>query len=903
MSHLTRFASVFALLALLMASPLLALEVPYELYTLPNGMTVILHEDHTLPQVTVNTWFYVGSKDDPPGRSGFAHLFEHLMFMGTVRVPGSGYDDMMEAGGGANNASTGSDRTNYLIWGPSSLLPTLLWLDADRLDGLGEAMTEEKVDLQRDVVLNERRQNYENSPYAKAYLIIPKAIYPENHPYHLSGIGEPEHLEAASLDDVTAFFDAFYVPGNASLVVAGDFDPVAVKDLIATTFGAVATRSMPERRTAEPVILDGEIRLVETDRVESPRLYLVWPSPAFHAPGDAEMDLVASILADGPSSRLHQRLVTKERVASSVEAYQASEGLGSLFFIEVTAAEGGDLEQIKRGVLEVIDDLKGDGPTAGELQRVKASQEASFLRSMENLIYRADSLNEYRYYYGEPDSFQRDLDRWTLASAEDVQLWTGNVLTTGRLDLRILPEEAVVDGADLDVRPETLPMATYRPPVPETFTLDNGIEVALVSRPGSGLFSGALIVDGGERLVGADRAGLASLTATMLTAGAGGRSVAEYANAVASLGGDVWTSVSWHNLVVNVRGLTSRLDPTLDLFADAVLRPNLEIDDLERERDLAIEGIRARTQNPNAVAFLTGRSVVYGDDDPRGRPTSGVESTVDSIEIGDVREVFPRLLNPNSAQFVFVGDVDGATLKTALEQRFATWSGVDATTAIPPALKGTAGRIVIVDRPGAPQTVIYLMRPVPGPDDTLDRATRSCVNSLFGSTFTSRLMRNLREEHGYTYGANSTFYQRGSQYELFAYSAVQGEFTGAALSEFKKEFDGLSGGDITADELAKSLSTVRYDLTNTAESTSSMASTLVSLAANGRPLDDVATVYSSLDKVDLEDANALARSGLYGWDSLAIVLVGDAETVIPQLEEHGFPAPEFVDMAGQPVAQ
>ena len=896
----TRLAIVF--LAFGLASSLFAIEVAYELYTLPNGLTVILHEDHTLPQVTVNTWFYVGSKDDPPGRSGFAHLFEHLMFMGTVRVPGSGYDDIMEAGGGANNASTGSDRTNYLVWGPASLLPTLLWLDADRLDGLGEAMTEEKVDLQRDVVLNERRQNYENSPYAKAYLIIPRAIYPEDHPYHVSGIGEPEDLEAASLDDVTAFFDAFYVPGNASLVVAGDFDSAQVKEIIASTFGAIPTRAMPEHRRAEPVALDREIRIVETDRVESPRLYLVWPSPAFYRPGDAEMDLVAGILADGPSSRLHRRLVTEERMASSVEAYQASEGLGSLFHVEITANAGGDLEKIKRIALEVIDELQADGPTDGELQRIKTSREAAFFRSMENLIYRADSLNEYRYFFGEPDSFQRDLERWTLASGEDVRHWSNEVLTAGRLDLRILPVDAVVEGADLDIRPQALPATAYSPPVPEIFALDNGVQVALMSRPGSGLFSGALIVDGGERLVGADRAGLASLTATMLTAGAGGRSVTEYADAVASLGGDVWTSVSWHDLKVQVRGLSSRLDPTLDLFADAILNPDLESDDLERERGLAIEGIRSRTQNPNAVAFLTGRSVVYGNDDPRGRPTSGVESTVAAITIDDVRDLYPRLTDRKSAQFVFVGDLDSATLRTALERRFADWPGGDGTAAASSPLTATTGRTVIVDRPDAPQTVIYLMRPVPGPADAVDRATRSCVNSLFGSTFTSRLMRNLREQHGYTYGANSAFYQRGGQYELFAYSAVQGEVTGAALSEFKKEFDRLASGDITPEELTKSTSTVRYDLTTSAESTSSMASTLVSLAADDRPLDDVATVYSSLDKVDLERANAVARSGLYEWDSLAIVLVGDAQTVIPQMEEFGFPAPVIVDMTGAPVA-
>ena len=896
MRSTARFVLMLAFLAGLASQPAVALEVECETYALPNGLTVILHEDHTLPQVVVDTWFYVGSKDDPLGRSGFAHLFEHLMFMGTERVPGSAYDDIMEAGGGANNAGTGMDDTVYLSWGPSSLLPTLLWLDADRLDGLGRAMTQAKLDLQRDVVLNERRQNYENAPYGVTAFILPDALYPDGHPYHNSGIGEPAHLEAATIDDVVSFFDAFYVPANASLVVAGDFDRTAVKPLIASTFGAVATRAPGPCRTAPPVVLERELRRVATDRVEAPKLYLVWPSPAAYDDGDAAMDLIADILGDGPSSRLHQRLIVSDRLAREIEVYQASQLLGSEFRIEVTAVAGGDLERIKRTVVEELARLAAEGPTAGELERVKAATEASFLRRMENLHARADSLNEYRFHFGEPDSFARDLARYTAVDAAGLRSWAGKVLGEGRLDLRILPLEAAVEGADLDQRPADFPEPAHQPPLPGRVTLANGIPVDVVARPGSGLFQGALVVDGGERVVPPARAGLASLTANMLTAGAGGRSAAELADAVASLGADVTASANAHGTTVTVRGLASRLQPTLDLFADAVLRPNLLAEDFDRERDLALERIGARGEDPRMVAFLTASALLYGAEDPRGRPDEGYLQTVGALTLDDVRDSLPRLLSPRQARFVFVGDVDPATLKAELERRFGTWSAPELPPpALPePEVRAASPRIVVVDRPAAPQTMIVLARPIPAPADEVERAVRDCLNTLFGTTFTSRLMRNLREEHGYTYGARSAFNQSATQHELYAWAAVQSEVTAAALGEFRTEFTGLASGDVTADELAKAMKTARYELVSTAETTGSLAATLSELAADGRPLDAVATSLASLPAVDLARVNAVARSGLYDWGSLLVVLVGDASSVTGQLEAAGFARPEVV---------
>jgi len=900
--HLGGFVSVLAFLVFVLAAPWSAAQdVPVTTYTLPNGLTVILHEDHTLPQVTINTWFAVGSKDEAPGRSGFAHLFEHLMFMGTERVPGNQFDVIMETGGGANNASTSTDRTNYFSWGPSSLLPTLLWLDADRLEGLADAMTQEKLDLQRDVVRNERRQSVENAPYGVAELIIPDAMYPDGHPYHHSVIGSHEDLEAATLQDVIDFFRTYYVPGNASLVVAGDFDPAAVRDLIGRTFGAVPARPLPEHRTAPPVLLESETRRMAVDKVQFPRLYLVWHSPAAYREGDAEMDLVASILGDGNGSRLTKRLVLDERLAQDVSVYQDSQELGSLFHVIVTAAEGADLERIKTVVLEEIDRFRKEGPTAAELERVKVTTESGFLRRMESLQARADMLNAYRRYFGDPNSFARDLARFTRPSADDVRAWAGRVFVPGRLDLRILPEGAKVTEGDLDTRPEPLAERAYEPPVPQTLRLSNGIPLIFVRRPGSGLFSGSLLVDGGDRLVPREKAGLAALAADMLTAGAGGLDAAAFADAVDALGASVSASAGWHQLSVGVSGLTSRLDATLDRFADAVLRPNLEEADFARERDLTLAGIRARVEQPMAVASLVGRALTFGKEDPRGRPSAGFAATVEPLTLADVREWLPQLLDATNARFVFAGDVDAEQLRAALDARFGKWkgSGHPAPAMPAPVMESPGGRIVLVNRSGAPQSMIYLLRPITPPDER-ERTLRETLNTLLGGSFTSRLNQNIREEHGYSYGARSRIGQDGNQHTLVAFSAVQTPVTGPALVEFKREIDGLAGGDVTAEEMAKAVETVRYDLVQAAETTRSLAGTFTGLVSDERPLDSLKRDLEMLGKITLADVNAEARSGLYDWGSLLVVIVGDEAAVVPQLVDCGFGEPMRVDPEGNP---
>jgi predicted Zn-dependent peptidase len=430
------------LLALFGLGTALAAEVsiPHERYVLDNGLTVVLHEDHSLPQVVVNIWYEVGAKDERPGRTGFAHLFEHLMFMGTSRLPGSGFDDLMEAHGGWNNAWTSEDATDYYDAGPAELLPTLLWMEADRMDGLAGAMTAEKVDKQRDVVRNERRQSYEDSPYGVMWLALPRVLFPEGHPYAHTVIGSHEDLEAAGLDDVVSFFQTWYTPDNASLVIAGDFESAAVKPLVAQLFGALPRGPGVERIEAPPVDRP-QVPLTELqDDVQTPRSWMFWHSPPALQDGDAEHDLIAEIMGGGRASRLYQRLVVEEGLATDVGCSQWSQLLGSVFAVSLTPAEGVELSAIEAIAQEELERLAAEGPTDDELARARNGYQYGFLEQLESLHARASMLNRYLSLTGESDHVAADLARYQNADSAAISRHASRLSADRRAIVRVLPE-------------------------------------------------------------------------------------------------------------------------------------------------------------------------------------------------------------------------------------------------------------------------------------------------------------------------------------------------------------------------------------------------------------------------------------------------------------------------------
>src|SRR5580698_5014466 len=417
--------------------------IPNTTSKLASGMTIILHEDHTLPLVAINLAYHVGSRFEEPKRTGFAHLFEHLMFMGTRRAPTKAFDAWMEAAGGYNNADTSEDHTEFYDVGPPTSLPLLLWLEADRLRDLGPLMTQEKLDAQREVVRNERRQTTENQPYGKVELVLPELLFPEGHPYHHPVIGSHEDLEAATVDDVKAFFQKWYDPANASLVVAGDFDPKAILPVLERYFGTIPSHGAP----AEPPVpavatnLTKVVRATVTDKVELPKVVVGWQSPKHFAPGDAELDLVASILASGKASRLYKSLVYEKKLAQNVEAEQSSGDLASRFVIGVMARPGVSLDKLEAAILAEVALLRTKPVAAEELTRAQNGVATGFVSRLETLRGRASLLNAYELDVGDPSYAQKDLDRYTQATKEGLLAIAAKVLDPGAcVVLRVVPE-------------------------------------------------------------------------------------------------------------------------------------------------------------------------------------------------------------------------------------------------------------------------------------------------------------------------------------------------------------------------------------------------------------------------------------------------------------------------------
>ena len=420
---------ILLVLLALLTSPLSAqapapLQVPYRQFTLANGLNVILHRDTSIPVVAVNMWYYVGSANEKPGRTGFAHLFEHLMFEGSKHVPEGQFDILLEGAGGDNNGSTANDRTNYVIDVPSNALELALFLESDRMGYLLDTMSPQRVDGQRDVVKNERRQSYENRPYGMASIELDKMLWPSNHPYSWPTIGYMEDLTAASYEDVVEFFKKYYAPNNASLVIAGDIDFDRTRALVEKWFGEIARGAVVEPIAPPAAILTGVQKKTLTDKVALPRLYLAWLTPRFYAPGDSALDITSSVLAGGKNSRLYKRLVYDMQIAQDVSAFQQSAALGSQFQIVATARSGHTAEELTKVIDEELDRLRRDGPDPREVQRAINQMEASFYQRMEKVGGfggKADQLNAYKFAGGGPDYFAEDLARYTSLSPADIQ--------------------------------------------------------------------------------------------------------------------------------------------------------------------------------------------------------------------------------------------------------------------------------------------------------------------------------------------------------------------------------------------------------------------------------------------------------------------------------------------------
>ncbi len=902
---LRRTLTAVVLTLFFLAVPLAAQEITYEKYQLDNGLTVILHEDHSLPVACINTWYFVGGKDEPLGRSGFAHLFEHLMFMGTERVPGSDFDNIMEAGGGWNNASTGWDRTNYFSFGPSNLLPTLMWLDADRLEALGANMNEEKLEKQREVVLNERRQTSENRPYGVADLKISELMYPSDHPYHLSVIGTVADIKAAMVQDVKDFFATFYLPNNASLVIAGDFDPAEIKPLVARLFGTIPRDADPVHAAAEPLKLEGVKRVTYTDKVQFGRLTMAWHSPALFAPGDAEMDLAAAVLSSGKTSRLYKRLVYEDELATSARASQQSSSLGSLFTVEVMARQGVSLDDIEKAVDEVLTEFVAEGPTAEELARHQAAYEYQMLNGLQSVLRKADQLNRYNHYFGEPNSFSADLDRYRQATVDGIRRMAAQVIDPeARLIMQVLPEDQGAVLAGRDEAPAESDLKPFVPTAPEVFTLSNGIEVRHWQRSELPLVELSLFLRSGSVLLDGIQAGRCNLAADMLDEGAGDLDALAFSDALDLLGANFSANAGRNTTSVDLSVLKSHFDKALGLYADAVLRPTFDSAEWDRVRSLHLQGLKQAQDRPGSVASLVGMRVFYGDDHPYGRPSEGTVGTVEKLAVEDVKTAWGQLAAPGNATFFIAGDLTRDEAREKLEAAFGGWKDpAGFVAAEKPELGAPANdkmRLVLVDKPGAVQTVIRFYMPGPKYSDSR-RLHFDLLNTVLGGSFTSRLNQNLRERNGFTYGARSQFVMTPTAGYFSAGSDVGSEVTGAAITEFFNEFNALRSGDVSVEEAGKTRETNRMDMIQSFQGLGGLIAIAQTLESNGLPFNSLGKDLDTIAVATEADLNGLAPAAL-PLDKALLVLVGDKATILEQIKDLDLPEPEELTVTGDPVA-
>ncbi|AIE84141.1 M16 family metallopeptidase [Fimbriimonas ginsengisoli] len=879
-----------------------AQDVKVEKYRLPNGMTVILHPDHTLPVVTINTWYHVGSKDEPPHRSGFAHLFEHLMFMGTRRVPNGQFDKIMEASGGNNNASTAEDRTNYYSNGPSNLLPTLLWLDADRLEDLGNSMTKAKVDLQRDVVKNERRQNTENTPYGSAYEAINGLMFPPTHPYGHSVIGSMDDLDRASVKDVQNFFATYYVPNNASLVVAGDFDPKTVKPMIARLFGTIPRKKDPVHRTAPNPTLPSVKRVKMTDKVQFPKTIMVWHSPAAYTPGDAEMRLAGAALSDGLTSRLYQRLVVKDKLATDVSAFQESRKLGSLFYVDSTAAQGVSLDKLEKAIDQTLAEFTKKGPKADELQRTVAKIQFGTVSSLQSIQAVADKLNEYEFYLGEPNSFRRVLETYRNATPASVQKAARRTLDLNhRLILRVYPRPETTSGSaperfqnPRDQRPKIGPEKPFAPAPPKIFTLSNGVKVEYWNRPQLPLMAVNMMLWGGAALDPQAKLGRAELTASMLDEGAGKRSASAFQNALDQLGATFSAGSDQLSTAASMSVLSSNWDKALGLYADAILRPRFDPTEFARVLRVTAAGLEQEVDDADTVARKVSLREYFGETNPFGRPVSGTPATVRALKVADLKAAHAEVFCPQNATLFVAGSLPQAKVKASLERAFSGWKRSGVRIGLPNATAPTQEtlRVVVVDKPAAPQTVIRFMFPAPTYSSP-NREALTSLGTILGGSFTSRLNQNLREAKGYAYGAGSRFVFGPTIGYLTASSDVRTDVTGPSITEFLSEFKKIRNGDVTAEEAGKAASTRRAELVTELGTLPGLLGAAQGYELNGLPFTQIGKDIKTLSAVGAAKLNALATEAI-PMDRGVLVLVGDKTQILKQLAGLGLPEPKVV---------
>jgi len=901
-------------LAALLATPaataagLPMVDIPFTSFKLDNGLTVLVHEDHKAPIVAVNIWYHVGSKNEPLGRSGFAHLFEHLMFNGSENYNDDYFKVVERIGATDLNGTTNEDRTNYFQNVPVAALDTVLWLESDRMGHLLGAIDQPRLDEQRGVVQNEKRQG-DNEPYAISEDLITRACWPKGHPYDHTVIGSMEDLSAAKLEDVKDWFSKYYGPSNAVLALAGDIDVATAKAKAEKYFGDLA----PGPPVAHPKTWiakrTGTVDEVAEDRVPQPRLYRVWNVPPVADADGVYLNMLTQVLAGDKGSRLYKRLVYQDQIATQAASFLDDREIASLFTIMVTAQPGGDTDKMAAAVKEELTKLIEQGPTAAEVDRIRNRMYAQFVRGAERIGGfggKSDLLLRGQVFQDDAGAYKQYLQRLGSASAADLQKAAKTWLSDGDYNLTIVPfaqYEAAKTGADRSKMPEVGAMKAPSFPAFAKAKLANGLQVVLAERHESPKVELGLYMDGGYAADSLATPGTARLTMDMLDEGTSSRDALAISEELSRLGATLGSNANLDQNVVTMSALTANLDASLALFGDVIANPAFKDTDLARLKKLQIAAIQREKASPQNMAFRVLPQILYGQGHAYAAPFSGSGTTdsVGKLQRADLVKFHQQWFKPNKGYLIVVGDTTMAEMQPKLEKLFAGWKAGDTPAKNLPAVPArTKNTVYLVDKPGASQSVITAGTVVTPKSDPRSIAF-DAFNDAFGGSFVSRLNMNLREDKHWSYGAGAFLVDARGERPFIAFAPVQTDKTKESLAEVVKEMKDVVGAKpLTAEELAKSKTSLTQSLPGFWETANAVAASESEVLRFGFADDHWSKYPGKVNALTLNDMNESARA-LVKPDGLVWVIVGDRAKIEAGVKSLNLGEFHVVDADGNPV--
>ena len=898
--------------------------IPYRKYRLENGLTVVLHEDHSDPLVHVDVTYHVGSSREQPGRSGFAHFFEHMMFQGSEHVGDEEHFRIISNAGGTLNGSTNTDRTNYYQTVPANQLETVLWLEADRMGFLLPAVTEEKFEVQRETVKNERGQRVDNVPYGRAFETLDKNLYPEEHPYSWPVIGWIEDLERADLADLKNFFLRWYGPNNAVLTVGGDIDPQRTLELVAKYFGSIPRGPEVAPLEKQPAELDADRYVTLEDNIHLPAMALTIPTVHAGHADEPALDAAAKIMGQGKASLLYQRLVQSGRAVQASVSHACRELACSMYFIVIQNPQSGEtLTEMEAAIRETIEEFASRPVSEDDLQKFKATYESDRIFGLESVAGKVSTLAYYETFTGTPRGISDEIERYLSVTPEDVRrtfdqyIAEGNgvilsIVPHGQTQLaaqpqnfevgeRTLPESAASDAVVLreptdvfDRGQQPVPGENRGVELPTVWRaeLDNEVPVLGVPNAETPTTAIQLVFDVGQRDEPAGKAGLAALMASLLGEATTERTAAEFTEALERIGASVSVGAGTYETTVTIRTLSRNLDEAVTLALERLLKPAFKPEDFERVKSQTIEGLKQQRKSPGPLADRAAEVVLYGEESPISFAADGLPSTVEALTLEDVVDFYEASLPRRFLGILVSSDLDRERVLGALAPLGQLERGEVDRRPLPEAPEIRGRTIFLVDKPGAAQSSLRLVhRSIPY-DAFGEFFQAGLANFPLGGTFNSRINLNLREDKGYTYGARSGF-GGGPEVGSFRVSTeVNKDATVPAIREILAELERYDAEGMTDEEFDFLRSAIGQRDALQYETPGRKLGLLVDVLRYGVPTDYRARQQALLEDFAQQQLETVMSDLLEPGD-LGIVVVGDADTLQPELEALEYPVVEL----------